>query len=126
MGSLIYEVRTDRGFGDDIHLASQQFFQVLLDGDDIQQASFRLHFDQQVQIAARWPHPGPPNRRGAHSGHHAPQRFPGFGGVFVEGVREYSYRLFLEKWALPAVVFLVGGATLNYRYSGMGALPMRL
>jgi len=51
MENLISQIRTDRGFGDDIHLASQQFFQVLLDGDDIQQGSFRRHFDQQVQIA---------------------------------------------------------------------------
>ena len=51
MEHLISQVRTDCGFGDDIHLASQQFFQVLLDGDDIEQGPFRRHFDQQVQIA---------------------------------------------------------------------------
>jgi len=51
MEHLISQVRTDRGFGDHIYLASQQFFQVLLDGDDIEQAASRFHFDQEIQIA---------------------------------------------------------------------------
>ena len=51
MENLISQVGTDRGFGDYIHLASQQFFQVLLDGDDVEQGSFRRHFDQEIQIA---------------------------------------------------------------------------
>jgi hypothetical protein len=45
------QVRTDRGFGNDIYLASQQIFQVLLDGYDIEQGPFRGHFDQEIQIA---------------------------------------------------------------------------
>ena len=51
MENLISQIRTDCGLGDHIHLASQQVFQVLFDDDDIQLASSRLHFDQQVQIA---------------------------------------------------------------------------
>ena len=50
MENLVSQVRTNRGFGDYIHLASQQFLQILLDGYDIEQGPFRRHFYQQIQV----------------------------------------------------------------------------
>src|SRR5262249_2916796 len=43
-------VGADRCFGENIHLEAQQVLEVLLNGNDVEQGSSRLHFHEQIQV----------------------------------------------------------------------------
>jgi hypothetical protein len=51
--NLFSNVRADGGFGEDVYLAMEKVLQILLDGDDVEQAPTGIKLHEKVNVALR-------------------------------------------------------------------------
>ena len=49
---LIAQIGAERGIGDNMDVAAKQILQILLDGDEVEEAAAGLEREQQVELAA--------------------------------------------------------------------------